>query len=139
MASRVVKGWSWPRVARAVWGHQALRGRAKAEQAATEGQRRMWLEWASGVRASIHGAGTRTLQNLKIRRDGSPSAHQPAATLPVALWATVQATPDGDEDGSVRSRLTMYRYHLIQLKARGLYDGPTELTYPERGPSDGEA
>jgi len=76
---------------------------------------------------AINDAAKRTMEGLRRRADGSPSAVPPQATLPVDLWATVQDAPDGGEY-SPADRLRAYQEWLRKLQQNGLYDGPTELT-----------
>jgi hypothetical protein len=77
-------------------------------------------------------------EDLRVRADGSPSARRPAAVLPVAHWAVVTDGPDGEGYESTRDRLEGYRVWLQMLKDRGLYDGPTELTYTNPEPREGD-
>jgi hypothetical protein len=72
-------------------------------------------------------ADSRALMDLRMRADGSPSARRPAATLPVALWATVEELPDGGENDGAEGLLANYREWLRFWKDKGLYHGPTRL------------
>lgn len=72
-------------------------------------------------------ADSRALMDLRMRADGSPSARQPAATLPLSLWAVVEELPDGGEDDGTEGRLAHYRDWLRFWKDKGLYHGPTRL------------
>lgn len=70
----------------------------------------------------------RTREDLRMRVDGQPSARRPAASLPLSYWAVVESPPDGGEDFDVENKLRWYEEHLRMWKAKGLYDGPTDLT-----------
>jgi hypothetical protein len=82
----------------------------------------------------------RANDDLRMRKDGSPSARAPAAVLPVSNWAMVTHAPEGDGYESVRHRLEGYRAWLEVLRSRGLYEGPVELTFtnPPDDPQDGD-
>lgn len=69
----------------------------------------------------------RTLEGLRRRKDGSPSAVRPQAVVPLPLWAVYEPLPDGGEEDDTMNRLDVYRAWLKQWKDMGLYDGGTEL------------
>jgi hypothetical protein len=69
----------------------------------------------------------RAYEDIRIRRDGTPSAMPPSPTLPMRFWAVVEEAPDGGESGDVEGRLADYEQWLKVLRKNGLYEGPTEL------------
>lgn len=91
---------------------------------------------AARERVFLRDAETLTKEGLRRRRDGQPSAAQPASTLPVKLWATILDPPDGSTWGSFESKLMAYRYWLQRWKTLGLYDGPTILTVVNPEPKE---
>jgi hypothetical protein len=78
----------------------------------------------------------RVYEDIRIRRDGTPSAIPPAPTLPLRFWAVVEWVPDGGEDDTVENRLANYEQWLKVLKKNGLYEGPTELKRVNREDAD---
>jgi hypothetical protein len=82
----------------------------------------------------------RERDDLRMRVDGQPSARSPAATLPVSHWATVLSPPDGGDYDEVSDRLFLYQQQLEFWAGKGLYRGPTRLTYvnPESREDPGE-
>jgi hypothetical protein len=69
----------------------------------------------------------RAYEDIRIRRDGHPSAVPPSPTLPLRLWAVIEDVPDGDEYDGVGERLRAYRAWMVVLRRNGLYNGPTDL------------
>ena len=84
------------------------------------------------VNVSLRDAEVSTAVGLRRRKDGSPSARRPQATLPVCYWATILHSPDAYEEDGVEVLLLDYQARLIRWKQLGLYDGPTELTVVNR-------
>jgi hypothetical protein len=82
----------------------------------------------------------RERDDLRMRVDGQPSARAPAATLPVSHWATVLSPPDGGDYDEIADRLFLYQQQLEFWAGKGLYRGPTRLTYvnPESREDPGE-
>jgi hypothetical protein len=117
MASKL---WRWPKTAH----REAPRGVPRKE-AMVEA---MWRSWAAARRGEVARYAELTLLHLRRRRDGTPSAREPVPTLSL----------DGGVWSSTDARLKSYEHHLKMWKARGLYHGPTELTY-EKGSTDGKA
>ena len=77
----------------------------------------------------------RANRGLRRRKDGTPSSRPPQATVPVKYWATVYDEPVV-QYSSLAQRLERYRDRLRYLRSRGLYDGPTELTFEDNGDGD---
>lgn len=71
---------------------------------------------------------TRATTGLRRGANGKLSARRPQPHLPQRFWATVYAEPVV-QYGSLGRRLEAYRDRLRYLASRGLYDGPTELTF----------
>lgn len=71
----------------------------------------------------------RERDDLRMRADGQPSARAPAATLPVSHWAVVLPPPDGGDYDQTSDRLFLYQQQLEFWAGKGLYRGPTSLTY----------
>lgn len=86
----------------------------------------------------IEVADERAREDLRMRADGQPSARRPASTLPKSYWAVIEDPPDGGDDGSTANRLHWYAEHLRMWAAKGLYDGPTELTVVNREDPDAD-
>ena len=78
---------------------------------------------------------TRSTVGLRKGADGKPSPRAPRSYLPQKFWATVYAEPVV-QYGSLGRRLEAYRGRLRYLADRGLYDGPTELTFVGQKESD---
>jgi len=100
----------------------------------------MWQRWWAERQAAVAEANIRARQDLRVRRDGSPSARPPVPSLPLDFWAVVEDPPDGG-DYYLSHKLARYQGFLKKWKDHGLYDGPTELTYEshEKGPPDAGA
>lgn len=88
------------------------------------------LEYVEDARVEAAASDIRSLKGVRMRTDGSPAASAPQATLPLKYWATVYDEPVVQYD-SLSRRLERYRDRLRYLQSRGLYDGPTELTFEE--------
>lgn len=65
-----------------------------------------------------------TIYDAETRESNQRLGSQPRPTIPKRLWATVQ-----DHDDAKDGKIQRYKERLLYLKSRGLYDGPTELTY----------
>jgi hypothetical protein len=74
----------------------------------------------------------RAAQDLRRRRDGTPSAVPPHPTVPLVLWAVYEATPDGGDYDDQYDALEAYQGWLRRWRARGLYDGGTDLIFVNR-------
>lgn len=70
---------------------------------------------------------SRSREDLRMRRDGQPSARPPAATVPVSYWATVLDDPGGSEEGGTDEKLRQYQDWMQHWKDLGLYHGSVEL------------
>ena len=104
---------------------------------------RAHLEYAYLVNqeADITSNDERRWQDVRMRKDGTPSAAPPHPTVPLRFWAVVEAVPDGYEYEDVQQRLANYQEWLRVLKRNGLYDGPTTLKVfnPEAREEDADA
>lgn len=90
------------------------------------------LEYLEDARVESAASDMRTQRGVRKRADGSPSSRAPQAVVPLKYWATVYDEPVVQYD-SLRRRLERYRDRLRYLHSRGLYDGPTELTFEPTG------
>lgn len=89
------------------------------------------LEYLADSSLWAHMEDMRAQAGLRIRADGTPSSRQPQSWVPLKYWATVYDVPVVQYT-SLGHRLERYRDRLRYLQSRGLYDGPTELTYVNR-------
>jgi hypothetical protein len=80
----------------------------------------------------------RAAEDVRRRRDGTPSAVPPHPTVPLVLWAVYEATPDGGDYETQEAALSWYQGWLRRWKAMGLYDGGTDLIYVNRKDPDAQ-